>query len=287
LSLKYPKLIFADILGYGENGPDKDKPGFDYTTFYARTGLMVDLAPKGQDILNTIPGFGDHVASIALAAGICAALYRRNITGQGDRVDAGLFQTGIFVLSCGIMAANFGREFPRSRLEPNTPISASYKCKDGEWIYLAATDFEKQWEKLCREVFNRHDLAENEKFNTFKEILKCLPEVVGILDEIFLTKDSYEWVELLKKADVAHERVQHFADIAKDEQAWANDYIREYTYPSGKKVIFANSPVTFKSIEKVPFNVSGAIGRDTDDILTDLGYSTEQIEKMKENKDIK
>lgn len=287
LSVIFPSLIFADILGYGEKGPDKDKPGFDYTTFYARSGLMADLVPRGQDVMNVVPGLGDHLVGLALVSGICAALYRKSITGQGDKIDAGLFQTGIYALSCGLMSAYFGRQYPMSRYEPNTPTSNSYKCKDGEWIFLAATDYPTQWPKICSQVFDRPDLINNEKFSTLNAALQNLEEVVKTVESIFATKDSHEWVELLVKADIAHEKVQHFTEVLKDPQAWANNYLREHTYPGGQKVVFANTPVNFKSIEDVPFIPSREIGADTSEILENLGYSKEQIEKMKTNGQIK
>ena len=63
LKERYPGLVYGMILGYGPKGPAKDKPGFDYTAFYARSGLMADAAPRGQDLLNTVAGLGDHFAA--------------------------------------------------------------------------------------------------------------------------------------------------------------------------------------------------------------------------------
>lgn len=287
LKVKFPKLIFADILAYGENGPEADRPGFDYTTFFARTGFMGDMSPKGKDVLNTIAGFGDHVTGLCLVGGICAALLRREKTGLGEKVDAGLLQAGIYIVSCGIMSASFGREFPRSRFEANTPLSNTYKCKDGEWVHLAGTDYNRQWPIFCKEIFNRTDLAENPKYSTVKEVVNHLEQTIRMLDDIFITQDSSYWVELLKKNDIAHEKVYHFKDVLTDQQAWANNYLKEHTYEGGEKVTFVNSPVSFDSIKEIEIKPSGPIGCDTQDVLLKLGYTKQQIEKMRENKDIK
>lgn len=287
LAEKLPRLIFANILGYGEKGPDKDRPAFDYTTFYARTGLMADLSPKGQDVLNPMTGFGDHLAGALLAGGICAALYRRNACGKGDSVDVGLYQAGIYVLSNGILQAQYGREFPRTRLECNTPISNTYRCKDEEWIYLAATNFEVQYQQLCLKVFNRPDLAANPQYNKLSSVVNHLAEIVPILDEIFASQNREYWVDLLSKADIAHECAAHFKDVIKDEQAWANNYIRKHTYPGGQTGIFANTPVSFESVKEVPFVHAKDVGYHTRGILEQMGYSQEKIDAMSKQGAIK
>ena len=89
LHAKFPRLIHASILGYGENGPLKDKPGFDYTAYFSRGGIANSLMEKGTAPAVPVSGFGDDYAGIALSSGICAALYRQAKTGQGERVTVG------------------------------------------------------------------------------------------------------------------------------------------------------------------------------------------------------
>ncbi|NLW78080.1 MAG: CoA transferase [Ruminococcaceae bacterium] len=285
---RFPRLIHASVLGYGEKGPDKDRPAFDYTTFYARTGMMADLPQKNQDVMNTIPGLGDHVVGSILLSGICAALYARTITGKGDCVDAGLYQAGIYAMSNGMLMANFGREMPRTRYELNNPISNTYKCKDGEWVYLAATAYDKQWPLLCEKVFKRQDLLDNPEYATIAKVTKHAPDVAHILDDIFATEDSTYWLDLFAEYDIPHERVAHYKDIAHDEQAWANNYIREETYPTGEKVVFTNTPVNFASItEEAPFKLAPVTGGNTREVLAAAGYSNEEIDKLAESGAIK
>ena len=114
---KFPRLIHASVLGYGSEGPDKDRPGYDYTVFFSRTGLMSDLSPAGAGPLVPIGGVGDHSVAVALAGGIAAALYRRSVTGLGDKVDVSLLQSGVFILSTGILNGFNGRKLPRNRYD--------------------------------------------------------------------------------------------------------------------------------------------------------------------------
>ena len=114
---RFPRLIHAGVLGYGSEGPDRDRPGYDYTVFFSRTGLMADLPPAGAGPLVPIGGIGDHSVAVALIGGIAAALYRREITGEGDKVDVSLYQSGIFILCTGILNGFNGRVLPRTRYD--------------------------------------------------------------------------------------------------------------------------------------------------------------------------
>ena len=281
---KYPRLIFAHVLGYGEKGPDYNKPGFDYTAFFSRSGILADLAPAGGPPCNIVTGMGDHAVSISLAAGICAALYHRTTTGLGEKVDCGLLQVGCFLLQAPIQSGYYGKVMPRTRYDPNQANSNTYQCSDGEWIFLAATDYNRQFPKLCKEVFNRPDLLEDPRFNDRLSSIKNKAELVKVYDEIFKTKTQDEWCELLEKADIAHERLQHFKDLPTDPQVLANNYMYEYTYEDGTKTVFANAPVHFGCIDHEHYRMrtSGPIGCDNDAVLQGVGYTPEELAALRE-----
>ena len=286
---KYPTLIFAHVLGYGEKGPLRNKPGFDYTAFWARSGLMIDIAPKGGDPVNGIVGVGDHLLSLALAAGICASLFNRTRTGKGEKVDSSLLQCGTWANMSSLNSVHFGLQLPRSRKSPNQAANNVYKCKDGEWIYMACTDYNKLFVKLCTEVLGRPDLAENPRYSTRPEYLKNREELTEIFDEIFLTKDRAEWDDLLNKADISHEIVQHFSDVLKDPQVLENNYIVYHTYEDGTVAPFCPPPVHIGSIDYTQFKLKEhkPIGADNDMYLKELGYSEEEIQALREKGAVK
>ena len=111
LKVKFPKLIYASLTGYGDKGPDKDLPGFDYTAFFARSGWSGSLYQKGTVPSNLIPALGDHQAALALTAGVLGALYRAAKTGKGENVSTNLLHTAIWVQSFQIQGAQYGTEF--------------------------------------------------------------------------------------------------------------------------------------------------------------------------------
>lgn len=283
----YPNVVYAEILGYGAKGPMKDRPGFDYTAFFSRSGLMADLSPKGESVMSTCAGFGDHAAAMALAGGIAAALVKAKATGEGDHVTTALYQTAIYILSNGILCAEYGREYPRSHFDCNSPLLQCYKCKDGEWIYLAMPEYDKMWPIICTKIFERPDLATDPRFYCIAETNKRISEAVKVVDEIFIQHDSDYWDKKMIENDIAHEKLAHFKDVLKDEQAWANDFIQEYTYPNGEKTAFSSTPVCFGSIEKMPFTHGGNIGRDTREVLKKYNYSDEEIDSLIANGDAK
>ena len=284
---RFPRLVYASILGYGSQGPEKDRPGYDFTSFYARGGLIADLSHKDSPPLNPVSGFGDHLAGLNLAAGILAALLQRNATGRGDKVEVGLYQTAVYSVGIPLLSAYFGREYPTKRTGRATPLVGSYPCQDGEWIFVSGTVYEQQWGPFCREVLGMPELAEDPLFWPRANAEKNSEAVTARMDEIFAARPAKEWAERLKKADIAHEILFHWKDILTDEQAWANDYLRKAAYPNGKAAVFANTPITLGSLPEKPFALSGPVGRDTAQILEELGYTPAEIQTMAEGKKVK
>ena len=131
------------------------------------------------------------------------------------------------------------------------------------------------------DIFDRPDLADDPRFYCIAETSKRIGEAVAVCDEIFAQHDSSYWIQRMEANDIAHEKLAHFTDVLKDEQAWANDFLQEYTYPNGEKTTFSSTPVSFGSIGKMPFQHAGQVGRDTDQILKQAGYSEEEISSLK------
>lgn len=282
-----PKIVYADMTGYGAKGPLKDKPGYDYTCFLSRSGMMADLSPKGESVMSTVGGFGDHVAAITLAAGISAALVKAKTTGEGEYLSTSLYQDAIFLQSNGLILAQFGREFPRDHFDCNSPLLTCYKCKDGEWIYLAMPEYNRYWNKMCTEVFQQPELYNDPRFTTMNDVKDHVAEGVALLDSIFATQDSTYWVERMEALDIPVERLAHYTDVVVDEQAWANDFLLEHQYAGGEKAVFSNTPITFASVGKPDFKPGRALGADTASIMSKLGYSEEQIKALVEQGAVK
>lgn len=283
----FPRLIHASVLGYGAEGPEKDRPGYDYTAFFSRTGLMADLAPAGAGPLVPIGGVGDHSVAVALAGGIAAALYRRTVTGEGDKVDVSLVQSGVFIGSTGVLNGFNGRVLPRDRYDCGHAGSNTYQGSDGEWLYLAVIDY-RRFPDFCA-LIGMPEIATDPKYSTAEAYYKNKAELTKIFDKVFAQHPVAYWDKVLEEHDLPHEMLRHFKDVPDDPQVIANHYAFRYEYADGTKTVFVNGPVHFGSVDpsKIPCKISGKIGRDTAEVLKELGYSEEQISAMYEKSEIR
>ncbi|MGE4277360.1 MAG: CaiB/BaiF CoA transferase family protein [Lawsonibacter sp.] len=287
LKKQFPRLIHASVLGYGAEGPEKDRPGYDYTVFFSRTGLMADLSPAGAGPLVPIGGIGDHSVAVALAGGIAAALYKREITGEGDKVDVSLLQSGAFICCTGVLNGFNGRKLPRNRYDCGHAGSNTYQGSDGEWFYLAVIDY-RRFPEFC-EVIGMPEIATDPRFCTAEVYYKNKTELTKIFDAKFAEHPVPYWHDLLDKHDLPHEVLRHFKDVPEDPQVKANHYAYYHEYSDGTKTVFVNGPVHFGSIDpaEIPCRTSGSVGRDTAEVLEDLGYSKDQISAMYEKQEIR
>ena len=123
LKEKYPRLIMAQMFGYGDKGPEKDTAGYDVTCYVARGGILGSFHERGTSPINEPNAFGDYQVALTLASGICAALYAREKTGKGDRVVTSLFHQALWAMSVPIMSAQYGNQYPKSRIEVAHPFN--------------------------------------------------------------------------------------------------------------------------------------------------------------------
>lgn len=279
LKERFPKLIHAHILGYGEDGPLKDKPGFDYTAYFARGGVSMSLMEKGTSPANTAAGFGDHYAGMGLAAGILAALYRQAKTGQGERVTLSLYHAALFGMGLMITTSQYGNEMPLSRKVPNNPLMTTYQCKDGRWIQLALIQYNKWFPKFCK-VIEREDLINEERFNSITAVVDCVDELVAIVEKEMMKKELSEWSALLEEADLPFEKLQTVNDILDCEQAWANRYLFKTRYSNGNEGILVDTPVRFETMGIKEYMPAPKLGEHSAHILENMGYTADQISEL-------
>ena len=277
LKEKYPALIYAIILGYGEKGPDKDMPAFDTTAFWSRSGFLRDLSPAGENYspVNPPSSVGDTACGYLLLAQICAALYSRNATGKGDFVRSGLYHNAVFMMGTMqiITQRPFGKTYPRTRAECGAPNGA-FECADGEWIFIAMSG-----DKIL-EMIGQPNLREDPRFATPAEQYKNREAWYNVFREAFLTKTTAEWKKLGMELDIPMTIMGHFADISEDEQAWANDYLEHVTFASGNVNVMPRTPLEMDSVGLVDTKCAPGVGANTAEVLAAVGYTQEEIQQM-------
>ena len=277
LKEKYPRLVFAHCLGYGENGPEKDTAGFDVTCYMARGGVFGTTVNKGDAPMIPTNGFGDFQVAMCLASGICAALYNRDRTGTGDKISVSLHHAAVFMLSTGVVSAQYGNKYPKSRTEVICPTNNVFRTKDEKWVALCAPQYDRDYDKIMALV-GRSDLVGNEKYNNCDRMnmLGLNSEIVGILDEAIKKFTRAEILKIFKDNDLPCEACYEPSDMYEDEQVWANGIMTKLDCPSGKRNI-ATNPVKFHSLPEPSYKVSAAQGSHTEEVMCELGYDEATI----------
>ena len=278
LKEKYPRLVYGIVLGYGEEGPDKDMRAFDTSAFWARGGFLRDQAVAREDYLPTEAPFsmGDTVTGYMLMGEICAALYRREHTGTGDYVRSGLFHNSIFTMGTMAIISQppFGGKYPRKRVDWSSP-AGSYECADGEWVFISG--YNAALNDLILQMIGREDLlSDPDRYTKRAELYETMRKAM-------LEKPSTYWLPRAKELDIPLIRMGHYADLATDPQAWANGYLEKVDFPSGNTDIMPRSPIEMDSVGELTTKVAPAIGSSTDAIMQELGYTQETIDSLRQS----
>lgn len=287
LKEKYPRLICAYFSGFGEEGPDKDRPGFDVSAFWSRSGALTEWPYEEHGPFKPTPGFGDGASGSMLLAGVLAALYRREKTGRGDRVSTSLYGSALWYQSTAIVRGQpewCTQKLPVSRTHI-LPLSPLYRSKDGRYFMISVTKWDKEVPAILR-VLKLDEYIDDPRFANTKEALAHSEELIAILDKRFGELDSDYLNQGLTSIDANFSMLATIYDLCHDEQAFANDYLYEQTLAGGKKVVLPRTPVHFASSPELPKNLAPLLGEHTEEILEHLGYSAAEIQAMAEEKAI-
>ena len=282
LHAKYPALVYGFVSGYGEKGPDKDLPGFDFTAFFARGGVLGTLFDKDSLPMLTIAGFGDHQVGLYLASGVLAALYRAKQTGQGDRVVVSLFHSAIWDVSLMLQANQYGdpaTQFPLSRRTLPNPLVVAHKTKDNKWLQIAMPQYNRHYPIFMRAI-GHPELAEDPRFYPQTNLQANVEEFYDFLVAEMATRTLDEWCALMDANDLPYAVAQTWDQLLKDKQAWAADCFYEMDYPNGVKRTMVRPPIMFEETPLPPYNRGPYLGEQTEEILKKLGYTDEQVAAM-------
>jgi len=286
LKEKFPKLVYGAATGYGEKGPDKDLPGYDFTAFWTRSGLLGSLYDKEGAPMNLIPSMGDRCVGMSLAAGVLAALHRAQKTGKGEKVSVSLLNTAIFLQGTMMQTAQYGLiKYPISRRESLNPLINAYKTKDGRWIEISMPNYNSQWPLFAKAM--NEEWLKDERFATV-ENLKKGPYMMDLYDAIqarFSELTVAEVTEILTKADQPFALAQVWSEVLEDPQAWANDCFFKMEFESGTRTLVRN-PVQFQEAGLPPVKKAPRLGEHTAEVLQELGYSDDVIKELQEAKAI-
>ena len=278
-----PRLIYCSVTGFGQTGPRRDQPAYDFL-IQAMGGLMSvtgerDGRPGGGPQKVGVP-IVDLMTGMYTAVSVLAALARRNETGVGDTIDIAMLDVQVATLSNQAMNYLVSDKVPRrnGNAHPNIQPQDVYACADGDVILVVGND--GQFAKLC-DVFDRKEWRTDERFATNAQRVRNIAELSAMLRGVFGEWEREKLIAALDKAGVPCGPINSVADVFREPQVQARGMLRYVPHPSGVDAPQVGSPMRFaESPLRIP-SAPPLLGQHSDDILAELGYGADRIEALR------
>src|ERR1700676_2334931 len=219
-----PRLIYADLTGFGEKGPDAALPGFDITSYWARSGLLSMTRDAGEPPTWPVAGSGDNATAVGLYSAIVTALYRRERTGKGAYVTTSLLAEGVWSASVSIQAALCNATFfgLHDRTHPANAALNLYRASDDTWFVLIVTS-----DKLAAvaNAIGRADLLKDPRFADPVKLMQNMSQLAEILDQVFAAQPMSHWYQVFSGVHVTFGAVRGPREVIEDPQLRLNDIV--------------------------------------------------------------
>jgi len=274
------RLIYADVTGYGDRGPDADAPGFDVTAYWARSGLLSLLHEAGCPPTLAPSGSGDHATAVGLYAAIVTALYRRERTGRGGHVTTSLIAEGAWSVAVYLQAALCGAKFypPYDRTNPSNALINTYQSSEGTWIVLVARD--SQWARFTTAI-GQPALLDDVRFADPARRAAQAAELTAILDRVFRSAPLAHWREQLVQAGITLGVVQTPQQVIEDPALLENGVIVPIDGGGEQLTRTVSSPVHVHGAAKVPARRAPELGEHDEEVLGQLGFAPRDIAALR------
>jgi crotonobetainyl-CoA:carnitine CoA-transferase CaiB-like acyl-CoA transferase len=279
-----PGIIYVRGSGFGSQGPEADRGGYDSSAFWARGGSALGTTPVDYDGLCPMPAgaYGDSIGGMTIAGGIAGALFARERTGEPSVVDVSLLGVGAWAnaLSVGF-ALLAGGPLPRrtSKTAPTNPVVGNYRTADDRWLVLAMIQPGRYWTEFCRAI-EREDLITDDRFSDTGRLMENAAAAAAIIADVIGARTLAEWTARFARLEGQWAIAQDTWEVGQDPALRANGLIAEVTDADGARRELVANPVQF---DEVPVSISRApqFAEHTDEILAELGMSDEKLIELK------
>ena len=277
------QMVHATLTGYGTQGPDAWRPGYDVTAFFGRSGLY-DAMREGDDGLvpQARPAQGDHTTGLAFVAGILAALRQVERTGASQAIETSLYETAVWTQASDYATTAIDSAPVRRRARENmlTPTANRYPCGDGQWVVFNMPGADK-WPAFCA-ALGLHDWLDNEKYATPKGRYDHMPELTAGVDAALSARSRDEWGLIFDKAGLIWGPVLGLHEVPQDPQAQAIKLFPKIKNSDQGDYATVGIPMRFSGIEVGPKRSAPALGQHSEAILNELGVSDQEITSLKD-----
>ena len=271
-----PRLVYADLTGFGEKGPDAELPGFDITSYWARSGLLSMTRDAGASPTWPVAGSGDNATAVGLYSAIVTALYRRERTGEGAYVTTSLLAEGVWAASVSIQAALCEAKFfgLHDRKNPANAAMNVYRTADNTWFVLLVTPDKLE---AVAEALGRKDLLTDPRFSDPAKLMANMPQLTATLDEIFAAQPMLYWQKVFQGVNVTFGVVRGPQEVINDPQLPLNDIVVPLEGAPGKLTSTISSPIQVHGVKKVSARRAPGLGEHNESVLKELGFSASDI----------
>ena len=273
------RLIYADVTGFGEKGPDANLPGFDITSYWARSGLLSMTRDAGAPPTWPVAGSGDNATAVGLYSAIVTALYRRERTGEGSYVTTSLLAEGVWAASVSIQAALCEATFYglHDRKHPANAALNVYRAADDTWFVLMVMPDKF---KVVAEALGRKDLLTDPRFSDPAKLMTNMPQLTEILDGMFAAQPMTHWQQVFESVNVTFGVVRGPQEVINDPQLRLNDIVVPLEGAPGKLTSTISSPIQVHGINKVSARRAPSLGEHNEDVLRELGFNASDIDAL-------
>lgn len=272
------RVIYAQATGWGTRGPMAGLPSFDqiaqaYSGYAQHSGGGPGFRPE-----IAYPGVADQSGAMNFALGIMTALFARERTGLGQKVEVSLLGTQIALQAPELQHyLHFGQERPREFRA--APTIGHFECSDGLWVMIVALD-QKFWPRVAR-ALGLSSLIDDPKFARGYPRWVNRAELEGHMEAAFRSNTSGHWLERLREEDVPASLVQDYALLSEQEQPWANGYLCEQEHPRFGKQRVIGLHIELSATPGAPGTPAPELDADTDAILTQAGFDESDLARLR------
>lgn len=276
-----PKIIYGSISGFGLDGPLAKRPCYDIVA-QAMSGLMSVTGYPGQDCVKAGPSFGDNYSGTYLALGICMALYQRERTGEGQRLDVAMLDTLFSVMENFIISYTVVGQIPSrmGNIDPGIAPFDSFHAKDGTFVMGCGTD--RFWADFCR-IIDREDLISNPAYRS--NVDRCqnyMPELKSIIENWSRQYTLDELEKMIAGAGIPFGRILNVKQASELEQLQVRKMLWEVYDPAiGEVIRIPGSPIKMHGKGDAAQSAAPSLGQDNRLVLHEIaGYTDEEINAL-------